>query len=197
MAVHHEDRYYLEGIKGRDTHVFADFFEEYYTDLVLFCGNYVRNLHSCEDIVDSVFVHIWETGDDFRIDRSLKSYLLAAVRNRALNELRHQKVRNEHSERILSGSMLEDNGVEEYIFYSELSRYYAEVVAAIPEPVRKTFLMFMDEEMKTRDISESLNISQRAVEMRLKKAFVLIRDGLTRRGVTLILMNFLMWKTLL
>ena len=93
--------------------------------------------------------------------------------------------------------MLEDNGVEEYIFYSELSRYYAEVVAAIPEPVRKTFLMFMDEEMKTRDISESLNISQRAVEMRLKKAFVLIRDGLTRRGVTLILMNFLMWKTLL
>ncbi len=182
MAEHHDDRHYLKGITGGDTRVFADFFEEYYPDLVMFCGNYVRNLHSCEDIVVSVFVHIWETGPDFRIDRSLKSYLLAAVRNRALNELRHHRVRNEHSERILSGSVLEDNGVEDYIFYSELKRDYAEAVAGLPEPVRKTFLMFMEEDMKTRDISESLNITQRAVELRLKKAFALIRDGLTHGG---------------
>lgn len=196
MGEHHDDRHYLEGITGGDTRVFADFFEEYYSGLVMFCGNYVRNLHSCEDIVLSVFVHIWEAGADFRIDRSLKSYLLTAVRNRALNELRRHRVRNEYSERILSGSVLEDNGVEDYIFYSELRRDYAEVVADLPEPVRKTFLMFMEEDMKTRDISESLNITQRAVELRLKKAFALIRDGLTRGGAALILMNFLLWQVM-
>ena len=197
MTGHHDDMHYLEGITGGDTRVFAEFFEEYYPDLVMFCGNYVRNLHSCEDIVLSVFVHIWEAGADFRIDRSLKSYLLAAVRNRAMNELRHHRVMNEHSERVLSGGVLEDNGVEDYIFYSELKRDYAEIVDGLPEPVRKTFLMFMEEDMKTRDISESLNITQRAVELRLKKAFALIRDGLTQvGGAALILVNLLLWQML-
>lgn len=193
MAEHHDDRHYLEGITGGDARVFADFFEEYYPDLVMFCGNYIRNLHGCEDIVVSVFVHVWEAGADFRIDRSLKSYLLAAVKNRALNELRHHRVRNEHSERVLSSGVLEDNDVENYIFYSELKRDYSEVVAGLPEPVKGTFLMFMEEDMKTRDISESLNISQRAVELRLKKAFTLIREGLTRGGAALVLTNVLLW----
>ncbi len=196
MAGHYDDRHYMEGITGGDTRVFADFFEEYYPDLVMFCGNYVRNLHSCEDIVLSVFVHIWEAGATLRIDRSLKSYLLAAVRNRAMNELRHHRVRNEHSERVLSGGVLEDNGVEDYIFYSELRRDYDEVVDGLPEPVRKTFLMFMEEDMKTRDISESLNITQRAVELRLKKAFSLIRDGLMRGGAALVLINILLWQVM-
>ncbi len=196
MTGHYDDRHYMEGITGGDTRVFAEFFEEYYPDLVMFCGNYVRNLHSCEDIVLSVFVHIWEAGATLRIDRSLKSYLLAAVRNRAMNELRHHRVRNEHSERVLSGGVLEDNGVEDYIFYSELRRDYAEVVDGLPEPVRKTFLMFMEEDMKTRDISESLNITQRAVELRLKKAFSLIRDGLMRGGAALVLINILLWQVM-
>lgn len=188
MAAVHDDNEYLEGIRRGDTNVFSDFFEEYYLNLVMFCGGYIRNLHACEDIVAAVFLHIWETRGSFSIDRSLKSYLLAAVRNRALNELRHHRVRDEHCSRVLAESVLESNDVEHYIFYSDLRRDYEKAVAGLPKNLRETFLMFMEDGLRTRDISERLEITQRAVELRLKKALAMIRDGL---GAVLILINVL------
>lgn len=188
MTAVHDNNEYLEGIRKGDTRVFSDFFEEYYLNLVMFCGGYIRNIHTCEDIVSAVFLHIWETRESFSIERSLKSYLLVAVRNRALNELRHHKVRDEHCSRVLAESILESNDVEHYIFYSDRKRDYEKAVNGLPQNLRETFLMFIEEGLRTQDISERLEITQRAVELRLKKAFSLIRDGL---GAVLILINVL------
>ena len=59
---------------------------------------------------------------------------------------------------------------------------------ALPEKLRETFLMFMEDGLRTRDISGRLAITQRAVELRLKKALAMIRDGL---GAVFILINVL------
>lgn len=189
MATHHEDNWYIDGIRGSDTSVFSDFFDEYYLDLVMFCGNYIRNLHVCEDIVTSVFLRVWERRDALREGHSLKAYLITSVRNRAMSELRHRRVKDEHERRVLTDSILEVNDVENYIFYSDLKRDYDSIVGALPETVRETFLMFMEDGMKTRDISEKMNITQRAVEMRLKKAMETIRKGLVHIGAILLILQ--------
>lgn len=182
MAAHHDDNWYIEGIRESDTSVFSDFFDEYYLDLVMFCGNYVRNLQTCEAIVTSVFLSVWEKRVTLAPGRPIKPYLITAVRNRAMNEIRHHKVKDVHERRVLEDSILEINDVENYIFYSELKSNYDSIVDGLPETIRDTFLMFMEDGMKTMDISKKMNITQRAVEMRLKKALDMIKKSLTHMG---------------
>lgn len=55
-----DDKYFLEGLKRSDTKVFEALFDLYYANLVMFCGNYLKDIHKCEDIVSGVFVTLWE-----------------------------------------------------------------------------------------------------------------------------------------
>ena len=49
-----DDKYFLEGLKRSDTKAFEALFDLYYANLVMFCGNYVKDIHRCEDIVSGV-----------------------------------------------------------------------------------------------------------------------------------------------
>ena len=59
-----DDKYFLEGLKRSDTKAFEALFDLYYANLVMFCGNYVKDIHRCEDIVSGVFVNLWERSRD-------------------------------------------------------------------------------------------------------------------------------------
>lgn len=75
-----DDKYFLEGLKRSDTKVFEALFDLYYANLVMFCGNYLKDIHKCEDIVSGVFVTLWERREKITISKSLKAYLLNAVK---------------------------------------------------------------------------------------------------------------------
>ena len=72
----------LSALKQDNKDAFSFLFQTYYTDLVLFCGNFIRDKDSCEDIVQSIFLKLWSDRKNIQIETSLKSYLLKAVRNR-------------------------------------------------------------------------------------------------------------------
>ena len=65
-----------------DERSFDSIFELYYKDLLLYAGSYLRERQVCEDIVQSLFMHLWYDRKTLSVGRSLKSYLLISVRNR-------------------------------------------------------------------------------------------------------------------
>ena len=80
-----------------DSHeAFLRIFRLYYPDLVLFCGRYIADPHACEDIVQDVFVKIWEERRRMTLRGSLRSYLAALVHNRAIDELRRHKAKDRY-----------------------------------------------------------------------------------------------------
>lgn len=80
----------LEKLKKGDQTAFSSIFTHYYRDMVLFGGNFLADKKECEDVVQSIFLKLWNDRDVIQIDTYLKSYLLTAVRNGCLNEIRRK-----------------------------------------------------------------------------------------------------------
>ncbi|MGN0190069.1 MAG: RNA polymerase sigma-70 factor [Candidatus Cryptobacteroides sp.] len=173
-----DEKYLIRGIVESDRKAFSALFDIYYVDLVMFCGNYVGDLEKCRDIVSSVFMTLWENGPKIRIEKSLKSYLLNMVRNRALNEIRHSRVVETHVNEIACGGILASHDVENYILYTDMKSRIEKTVSSMPDKIRETYLCFVEEGMKSKDIAQACNVSQRTVELRINKALELLRKAL-------------------
>jgi RNA polymerase sigma-70 factor, ECF subfamily len=170
-----EEQTLLAGLRKGDNKAFSQLFTAYYKDLVLFGGNFLPDKVVCEDIVQSVFLRIWNDRASLDIETSLKSYLLKSVRNSCLDELRHRDIIHQHEAYTLSTDVLEDVDTEHYILYSDLSRHLDEALANLPEAYREAFEMNRFEGLKYKEIAARLQVSERTVEVRIGKALEMLR----------------------
>ena len=111
-----------------DERSFDSIFKLYYKDLLLYAGSYLRERQVCEDIVQSLFMHLWYDRKTLSVGRSLKSYLLISVRNRCFDYMRHQNVRNDYFDYVNENSVLSSSNTEEYILYSELQDHIKKAI---------------------------------------------------------------------
>lgn len=151
-------------------------FHKYYKDLVLYAGNIIRSKSTCEDIIQNIFLKLWDDRNDLAIDTSLKSYLLTAVRNSCLDELRHQKVVNTYEADIQN--QIHEYEIENYILYSDLYGQLLNAVEQLPEKHREVFKLSRFDNLKHKEIAQKLDVSERTVEERIKKALIQLRINL-------------------
>ena len=170
-----EEHNLLVELKQGNSDAFSKLFTAYYRDLVLFGGYYLPDKEVCEDIVQSVFLRLWNDRASLEIESSLKSYLLKAVRNNCLDEIRHRDIMRQHESFALSNPVLEDVDTVHYIFYSDLSRHLNEALRQLPDVYREAFEMNRFEGMKYKEIATRMHVSERTVEVRIGKALELLR----------------------
>lgn len=161
----------------QDSHeAYFTIFRRYYAGLVVFCGQFIPDRYTCEDIVQDVMTKLWAERRELVIRRSLKSFLTALVQNRALDELRHNRVKSDYATgvhlQILSLSP------EEHMFYSDLDNALREAMATLSEPVRATLSLRLNHNLSYPQIARRLGVSQRTVETRMSKALKIIRESL-------------------
>lgn len=181
----------VASLRQGHTAPFSLLFKTYYKDLVLFAGTFLPSRTVCEDIVQSVFTKLWSDHANLQIETSLKSYLLKAVQNRCLDEIRHQSVVREHESYFLSMNVLDDVDTENYILYSNLYDHLQKALATLPETYRTAFEMNRFEGLKYKEIANRLNVSERTVEVRIGKALELLRIQLKEFYLVFILLYFL------
>lgn len=160
-----------------DSHeAFVRIFRIYYTNLVMFCSQFVDDRHACEDIVQDVFVRLWEERHRLEIRRSLRNYLTAQVQNAALDLLRHNKVKalyaSKQNLQILALSP------EEHMFFSELNSALDNALESLSPKLRETIALSMNDRLTYPQIAARLGVSVRTVEARMSKALRLIREQL-------------------
>jgi RNA polymerase sigma-70 factor (ECF subfamily) len=171
-----DEQYLIAELKQGGKEAFSLLFKTYYKDMVLFGGNFLPDRATCEDIVQSIFLKLWSERATLLIDTSLKSYLLQAVRNACLDEIRHLKIRHEHENYVLSNQASDDMvDTEHYILYSDLQKHLHQALGKLPEAYREAFELNRFDGLKYREIAKKLNVSERTVEVRISKAIDLLK----------------------
>lgn len=173
-----EEHSLLSGLKRGNKEAFNRLFQAYYADLVLFGGNFVPEKEVVEDTVQNVFLRLWEEREQFAVETSLQSYLLKAVRNSCIDELRHRKIVRDYHSAAGYDTPLEEYDTENYILYSDLHARLRESLSKLPEKAREAFELNRFEGLKYTEIAERLDVSQRTVEVRIGKALELLRTYL-------------------
>ncbi|MCD7937320.1 MAG: RNA polymerase sigma-70 factor [Tannerellaceae bacterium] len=172
-----EESSLLAALKQGNKKAFSLLFKTYYRDMVLFGGSILPEQTVCEDIVQSVFLKLWNDHSALDIQSSLKAYLLKAVRNGCLDELRHRRIMDDHISSY-THSILEDIDTENYILYSDLLQQLTNALEKLPANYRRAFEMNRFEGLKYKEIADQLQVSERTVEVRISKALELLREHL-------------------
>lgn len=174
----------LERLKEGDSKAFETVFKIWYEPMVNFADEYIADTESAKNIVQNIFMRLWEKHHLVDPDSNLKSYIYMATRNACLSHLRHQSVERAFFEKAKKNSedlqlnyeALHELDIEK-IDFSKLEKLIQDTIEALPERCREVFLMSRYEELKNREIAEKLDITLKAVEANITRALTKLREN--------------------
>lgn len=166
------------------------FFRAYYQPLCNYAYTFVQDRDEAEEIVQSAFLSVWEKREAIEIRTSLKSYLYTMVRNACLNVIKHEKIKQKHTNEELAVAERSHEGVAQRVLSSELEERIQLSMEKLPEQCRLIFKLSRFEELKYAEIAEQLNLSVKTVENQIGKALKIMRDELKEYlPLIIVLMN--------
>ncbi len=155
----------------KNLHSFNDIFEDYYAPLVAFANKLIHDLDMSEDLIQDLFVSLYEKNESIKLKTAIKPYLFKAAYNRCMSHLR--KVQPE----ILNDEM-ENAEFRDLMVETEFeARVYAEI-QKLPDRCREIFTLNRFEDLSNDEIAEKLDISKRTVETQISKALKILRSSL-------------------
>jgi len=157
-----------KSIQGRDKGVFEHFYKEHYKLFYLAACQYLKDGALAEEVVNDVFLRIWEGAAQIDIQTSLRSYVYRAVVNRSINELGKGKKDRVHRKE-LARRPEETTEIRE-METNELKVKLYEAIDRLPDQCRKVFMMSRFEEMKQQEIADRLHISIKTVKNHITHA---------------------------
>ena len=161
---------------------FEKLYKLYYPKMFAFAKNYVPANEDAENIVQDVFLILWERKEEIEISFTLTTYLFTLVKNRCLNFLRHKLIEEEYN-----SQMKEELGFKLYALetfnYSyqseeELQEVIQRALDTLPERCREVFIKSRIEGLKYKEISDELGISVNTVENQMVTALKKLRVAL-------------------
>ncbi len=153
-------------------------FEEYYVALGNFAYTYTKDKTASEDIVQEIFLRIWEKRPDLIGSSSIRFYLFTAVRNNCLTHL-------EQSKKILS---LDSVSLENRVDINPADKQedppadrmalIQKAISLLPPKCREVFLLSRIGSLSYKEIAKSLGISVKTVDNQIGKALKILRSVL-------------------
>ncbi|MGC3943227.1 MAG: RNA polymerase sigma-70 factor [Chryseolinea sp.] len=166
----------INAIREGNTVAFQHVFDSCYESLCGYAFSMLRDAAEAEDIVQSVFMKLWEKRDSLEIRQSVRSYLFRAVYNQCLNHIEHRAVKS----RYQAYSQLEavEASSEPDPFPDELDQKIRVAVDNLPPQCKKIFMMSRYDGLRYPEISSRLNISVNTIQNQICKALRLLRTEL-------------------
>lgn len=165
--IFNDKRAYVMKLLERDD--FKNLFDLYYPRLVLFASKYLNNSSDVEDCVLESFSSLWENKGKIENEEYVKSYLYVSVRNKCLNVIRYNKVRNMVGiEEVYD--IQDDTSVELSVIDSELHAMLLGAIRDLPGEARRVLELSVFEKVKLHEIAEQMDLSLNQVKALKTKA---------------------------
>ncbi|NOT94315.1 MAG: RNA polymerase sigma-70 factor [Ferruginibacter sp.] len=163
----------------RDESAFEQVFKLYFKNLHAYACVMLKEDDFAEEIVQQVFLKLWERTENITISSSVAAYLYRAVHNECLNYLKHQKVKAAHRLHVAYSMKQVSTSAFQTLQAKELEKKLHCILNELPEQCRTIFQMSRFEELKYREIADQLRISVKTVENQMGKALRILREQLT------------------
>jgi RNA polymerase sigma-70 factor (family 1) len=170
------DQELFTSIKEGNEKAFEALFRAYYPFLCMYCTRLLKDASAAEEIVQELFVKLWEKRSQTTIDTSVKNYLFRAAKNHCLNYIKHSHIKNEYNRKMLEESESSSPETEEPD--TDLIKTIEKSISSLPDKRREIFRLNREEGLKYREIAEKLNISIKTVETQMGLALKTLREKL-------------------
>ncbi len=159
-----------------DPESFETMFRQHYLRLQSYAYSIVGDEAQAEEVVQAVFVQLWEKREEQPIKTSVKAYLFKAVYHRALNQKRHQKVKEAYSDYQKAHSP--NSAFQDPAEANELKSRIEAAIGMLPPRCQQVFRLSRFEGLSYQEIAKELDISVKTVEVQMGKALRMLRESL-------------------
>jgi len=157
--------------------VFEQVFKEHYKRLHAYAITILKDEVMGEEMVQQVFLKLWESGGMAQINGSVTGYLYRAVHNACLNHIKHQKVKQAYHHYVTTQQ--QHAATVETLTVKELQVRIDQALNDLPEQCRTIFQMSRFEQLKYQEIADRLQLSVKTVENQMGKALRILREKLS------------------
>jgi len=186
------DKKLLKRLQKGDAQAFTLLFRKYWATLFDMAYKRLQSKEQAEEIVQELFLDVWQRRATLSLSHSFFTYLSAALKYKILNQIRAEGVKNKHLLHIKTRQQVLAHPIEEKLFYDELNSAYEEAVGQLPERCRTVFQLRRNEQCSFQEIATQLNISVSTAEKHMVKALKLLRTDLKDYVVTLALFSIIL-----
>jgi len=156
--------------------LFEQVFRSHFKSLHAYACTIMRDPMPAEEIVQNIFLKLWEKKDEITIKENISVYLYRAVHNESLNYLRHRRVRSAYqSYAMRQHKQTEQEKPAEKVVMKELEKKLEIALQELPEQCRTIFQLSRYEDLKYREIADKLGLSVKTIENQMGKALRLLR----------------------
>ncbi|QNL49373.1 RNA polymerase sigma-70 factor [Olivibacter sp. SDN3] len=186
------ERGLLNRISKDDREAFRVLYQQYIPLVYHFSYSILKDSDASEEIVQCVFVNVWEKRVILNRIDNIKAYLFRVTKNLILNDLKKQQIIKKSVTHLTVENSGEENPEDQFI-YKE-SMLLAEEAISKLSPKRKLIVELRTKQNLSLDeIADQLQISKNVVKKQFYKGTAFIKDYLIKRGRLTLLWFIMHW----
>ncbi|MGV3508501.1 MAG: RNA polymerase sigma-70 factor [Sphingobacteriaceae bacterium] len=174
-------------VKNDDRLAFDQIYNRFNGLLYIYAVKVTKDKEEARDIVQEIFISLWDKRESLQLNSSLSSYLYSAVRYKFFDLVSRNKVRSDYAASFQSFIDLGTYSTDNYINEKELIELVEREVGNLPDKMREVFQLSRNAGLSHKEIAEQLNISEKTVRNHVNHALKILRLKL---GITALAVLF-------
>ncbi|MBF4484909.1 RNA polymerase sigma-70 factor [Flavobacterium sp. CSZ] len=170
----------IESLSKGDERAYNYLIDTYHHKLCVYANSLVKNIYSAEDIVQNVFIKVWEQRTRLKTDHALKSFLYKLVYNEFIDLYRKNQslFSLEKSYYDALDSVIQEEDSESL---QRVLNVVNREIQNLPPKCKEVFILSKKEGLTNIEIAEHLDVSIKTVEAQITKAFSILRSSLEEK----------------
>ncbi|MDO5977829.1 RNA polymerase sigma factor [Flavivirga spongiicola] len=167
----------IDRLKKGDKKALTELYNTYWKPLFISSYNLLKDNELCEEIIQDVFIDLWNSREKIQIKISINSYLYACTRYKVFSQFRKNK--------IIRVELFEDLNKrfqyatpETKLMHQELVEQIDAIVETLPQRCKQVYKLSRGEQLSHKEIAEQLNISTKTVENHITNALKILKMSL-------------------
>lgn len=170
----------LSRLQNGDEKAFTAIYERYNKMLYVLAYKYLKDTFLAEDIVQQVFLKLWESRSLFVGFVHLRNYLYTMTKNLVLNEIRDNLSDMEKNYAVIQNAPEFEDKLQSALEEKDLFQHFYKILAELPEQKRKVCLLKIRDNLSNQEVADKLHISVPTVKSHYSQAIKLLRDKMGR-----------------
>lgn len=173
------DRDLFQSIQTDNQRALKMLMDRYWRPMYLMSESVLKDSNTSEEIVQEVFINIWNKRASINIRHSIKVYLFACTRHQIYKQIQQKRI--PHLDIDQFNHLVPDPyNPQQALEYRDLLDRLEVLINELPPRCKEVYIMKREEDLSQKEIAKALNISRKSVENQLTIALKKLKAGLSR-----------------
>lgn len=169
-TIKHIDQIAVKNLKQGDVKAFDDLFNKYSPRLYNFSIKYLKSVEEAEEVVQEVFLYIWDKREGLKPDSSFNAYIFTIAYNIIKKYFIKKSRDNAYKDDLIYALLQQENNLDQTIDYKFLLEKVELIINSLPNRRKEIFIKRKYNGLSVKQIADELGISPNTVENQLASA---------------------------